>query len=375
MSKVKKILHYSDSREFGGAEIYLADLFLEFDKSKYKSVFVYIKNTNSNRFKARLGCMKSYELKFPYSWMMLGEIIKNEDPDIIHLNMNVPFSCFFILFLLKFSRNRKVIATVHSAVSPKSKYLFGKTLKAILCKILFPVVDRFVCVSNNSKSEFCENYGVSKEKVSVVYNGIRPFTNRIFRRSDREAAKKFFNILPDQKVVGCVARLDRDKGVEYLLRAFLEVVKNRKDSVCLIVGDGNDKRRLMSIVRSLDIERYVLFVGYVDNAEKIYAAMDIFVLPSTHESFPLTILEAMHAGDAVVATDVGGIPEVIHDGVNGFLVKPKDPVALRESIAFLLSYEEKMSGMGLSAKEDVDNNFSFKKMLTNTEHEFSLLMM
>jgi len=363
---MKKILYHPDFVSFGGAETYFIDLILNIDRTKYEPVCILFRGSDSRKLKEKLSPAKTYELSRPAVFKLIS-IIREEKPDIVHLNMNVPFSCFYMLFILKLLNFKSVIATIHSAIAPRSRYPFLRGIKSLLCKMLFPVVEKFVCVSKSSKAEFCRNYDQPENKVAAVYNGIKPFLDRPYGTDEAVLAKESFGVTGKMTVIGCVARLDRDKGVEYLLKAFAELCKERKDISCLIAGEGMDIDRLKNIAKASGVSDRIVFAGNVEDKKRMFAAIDIFVLPSLHEAFPLTILEAMHSGKPVVATAVGGVLEMIENGVTGSLVPPKDADAIKKALVHLLGNSAEAGKMGALGMQAAKTLFSFEKMIEDTE--------
>ncbi len=139
------------------------------------------------------------------------------------------------------------------------------------------------------------------------------------------------------KVIGMVARLDLQKGFEYLLRAARELCGAFPALKVVIVGEGPDRHAIENMIQRFGLQSNVILAGQHSDMPGIYAAMDIFVLPSLNEGLPMTILEAMAASRPVIATRVGAIPRVIKDGETGLLVDPGDVNGLRNALARLLT--------------------------------------
>jgi len=163
-------------------------------------------------------------------------------------------------------------------------------------------------------------------------------------------------------MVGVVARLDLQKGFEYLLQAARELCKTFHGLKIIIVGEGPDRGAIEEIIRQYGLQSNVVLAGQQSNMPAVYAAMDIFVLPSLNEGLPMTVLEAMAASKPVIATRVGAIPSVIKDGENGLLVTPKDSVGLRNAIASVLDDPERRRRMGDQAHAWVSQNYTSEAM-------------
>lgn len=365
---MKKILYYSDSKDFGGAEKVLSDVVNGIDRSKYQPVVIIPKGKHGHRLISKLKDVKVYELSRCQIWSRLTDMIRKEGPDIVHLNMHVPFSCFYMIFVLRMLKFRNIIATVHSTIPPQSRSFIIKQIKAVLCRLLLPHVKEYVCVSRASKAEFSRNYNVPEGKIRVVHNAIREFVTD--GRSEQAVfkAKKTFGLSEDSIVLGAVGRIEKDKGVMDLLRAMPRVLKVHPRCVCLIAGDGGDYAgSLKKAAKDLGITDKICFAGYVEDIKALYSALDILILPSLHEALPLTVLEAMQAGVPVIASGVGGIPELIEDGVTGSLIRPEDPDAISTSVISMLDDPETTGKMAALGKQRYKSGFMLKDMIDGIE--------
>ncbi len=315
----KKLFYYSDSEELGGAERYLLDLIKNIDRQKYKITFILPKSKSSSLITFALRDVNVHVLCRIELWIKMPAILRSAKPDIIHLNMHVPFSCYWAIIFSKLLKVPFIVTTVHSTVLPTSRFWPLKLVKSILSYFLLPFIDRFICVSNASKNEFQANYKISGDKISVIYNGIDPNDVIVYPTDKIKLFRKEFGISEKTFVVGTITRLVKDKGVDILLKAFAEFSKDCLDSICLICGDGSEMNKLKKLAKSLGIENKVIFAGYVENIWQYLSLMDVFVFPSLHETFGLSVLEAIAAGKIVIATNVGGIPEVLNDIDSSFL--------------------------------------------------------
>jgi glycosyltransferase involved in cell wall biosynthesis len=159
-------------------------------------------------------------------------------------------------------------------------------------------------------------------------------------------------------VVGIVGRLSEEKRHIDLLNAFEEVLKTFPDASLLIVGDGYLRKNLEKKVTEMHLANNITFTGFQENVFTYLKKMDVFVLPSRTEGTPLSILEAMSVGIPVIATNVGGIPEIVIDNETGLLVSPESPLDLANSIKKLLSNPRMMNKMGQKAKALVLQRFN-----------------
>lgn len=197
--------------------------------------------------------------------------------------------------------------------------------------------------------------GVPARKIRTIANGIDVQTFECARPS---SALNF----DGSKVVGMVARLDLKKGFEYLLRAARDLRGAFPELKVVIVGEGPDRREIEDMIRQFGLQSNVILAGQHSDMPGIYAAMDVFVLPSLNEGLPMTILEAMAASKPVIATRVGAIPKVIQDGETGLLVDPGDTDGLRDALARLLTDSDICSHLGAAGHDWVSRNYTSEAM-------------
>src|SRR6476646_10763315 len=198
--------------------------------------------------------------------------------------------------------------------------------------------------------------GVPAEKIKTIANGIdverfeqaQPLPTLAFDEGD--------------KVVGMVARLDLQKGFEYLLKAVCELRSGFPTLKVVIVGEGPDRRAIEDMIQQYGLQSNVTLAGQQSDMPGVYASMNVFVLPSLNEGLPMTILEAMAASKPVIATNVGAVPIVIKDGETGLLVDPGDADGLRNALARLLSDPDRCRRIGAAGHDWVSRNYTSEAM-------------
>jgi len=166
-------------------------------------------------------------------------------------------------------------------------------------------------------------------------------------------------------VIGNVARLETRKGHQFLLDAFKNVVGEQKYSQVklLIIGEGNKRKYLENYVKELNLEDKVIFTGYREDVEELMALMDIFVLTSLREGLPRVLVQAAAVGMPSIAFNVDGVPEIIKDNYNGFLVKVKDVEQLENRIVKYMNNKELVLLHGQKGREFIENKWSIKGMI------------
>jgi glycosyltransferase involved in cell wall biosynthesis len=218
------------------------------------------------------------------------------------------------------------VATIHSSRIRSSD-------DQVLLRDLTPKMDRLIAVSRAIEHKLVDEQRTTVP-VSLIYNGVD-----LDRYDNQEACctlPEEYGMEPGSQIVGVVARLEPEKGHPTLLEAWPQVLRVVPDAYLLIVGEGSRRDALEAQARELRIAHRVVFTGRRDDVPAVTAALDVAVLPSYREAQGLTILEAMALSRPVVASNVGGIPEMVQDGVTGLLVPPHDADALAAAITRLL---------------------------------------
>jgi glycosyltransferase involved in cell wall biosynthesis len=214
--------------------------------------------------------------------------------------------------------------------------------------------DQVVAVSNSMKELLVRN-GVKDSKIRVLYNAIDPAEGK--STIDGHKVKKEYGIREDQKIIGVVGRLNPEKGQLVFLKAFRKVLKRFPSVTALIIGEGQDREELEAYCNKHEMRESVRFTGYQEKISSFYQILDILVLPSLSEGLPNTVLEAMSFGIPVVATSVGGVPEVINNE-NGILVPPGDHETLVDGITRLLQDDQLRRALGIKGKDSLYPRFS-----------------
>jgi glycosyltransferase involved in cell wall biosynthesis len=234
-------------------------------------------------------------------------------------------------------------------------------LKKTTCWLVNNYVDRVVTVSGAVKDALVES-GISHKKIEVIYNSIaleRFSPDKIAR----DAVRRELGIDNHNIVIGTAGKLNQGKGVFDLLSAVHRLMATYPNVRLMFVGDGSEKTKLEKETQRLSMNDKVIFPGVRDDMERIYAAMDVFILPSTcREAFGMVLIEAMAMGKPVIATPVGGIPEIVNDEVNGILVPPHNPDAIAQAIARYIEDGTFSKKIAREGRKLIEQKFSDKAM-------------
>ena len=223
--------------------------------------------------------------------------------------------------------------------------------KQPISKLVFQHADALAAYSEDMKKEMQK---ISDREIIVITNGV---DLQSFENLTREKTRSDLQINKNQQILTFVGTLRPVKGVKYLIQAMDILIKKRADLRLILVGDGPDRKALGKMTEDLGLNNYVTFIGKVphEKVPEFMTASDIFVLPSLSEGFGSVNLEAFAAGVPIVATKVGGLPEIIKEGENGFLVAPKNPEQLAEKILLLLGNSELRNKISENNKIKVKN--------------------
>ncbi len=203
--------------------------------------------------------------------------------------------------------------------------------------------------------------GFAPDRIDVIYNGIDPGGRPT--AAEREAARAALGCAPTELVIGAVGRLDPVKDLPTLLEAFARVTSAHATARLVLIGDGPERARLESLVHERDLGGRVSLAGYRRDVRALLPGLDLYVNSSIFEGVSLTILEAMAAGLPVVATAVGGTPEVVSDGVTGRLVPARQPMTLAHAISTLLSNQTMARSFATQGRARVEQRFSLNRMV------------
>jgi glycosyltransferase involved in cell wall biosynthesis len=231
-------------------------------------------------------------------------------------------------------------------------------------------VQQFIAVSNQTKLDWVKS-GFSEEKIEVVYNGINLAAYK--PSVSLSAIRKEWNIPEDIRVISYVGRLDKEKGLETLIKAFALLLKNGVNARLLIAGkpllQGEEyKKSLDQLATDLGIEKYISFLGHVANTTSVYQVSDVTVLASRwSEPFGRTIIESMACGTPMVASRTGGIPESLTGEFQNGLFEPENEQDLSDTLSRIMNWRDKDPKLGERCREHILSKFTLEKMVDAVE--------
>jgi glycosyltransferase involved in cell wall biosynthesis len=233
-------------------------------------------------------------------------------------------------------------------------------------------VDGIITPSFDLKEDYAQTVGVSPGIINVIYNGV---DIDVFKpASDPVGSKQKFGFLPGHIVIGCVARFNRIKNIPGLIRGFALCHGRFPETRLLLVGDGEDLEEVRQVIRQFNLEEEVKLLGRRLDVHLCLHAMDIFIQPSYYECMPVTVLEAMSSGLPVIATRIGGIPEIVTEGQNGILMNNPEPEVIASAIGRLVNDQDMRNRYAVNNRALIEQKFSIKTMVQAYERFFDSII-
>ncbi len=255
----------------------------------------------------------------------------------------------------------KVVAHCHDDFKED---VLGRTMRFFY----FLLLDRILAVSEKVRKFFTVNGKISPKAVTV-YNGINAdvFNPQVIDGDIRDE----LGLREDVVVIGSIGAIEKNKGQRYLLEAIAKLkTEGIGNIVCIVCGTGPEEENLKRFVYEKGIADIVLFLGYRDDIPRILKILDIIIITSFHESFSMSTVEAMAMEVPVIATNVGGIPEVVDNGKTGILVPPGNVDALCKAMKYLIQNPEIGINMGKKGRQRVLERFTIEENVRKTEQIF-----
>jgi glycosyltransferase involved in cell wall biosynthesis len=292
----------------------------------------------------------------------LARLIKHEGVNVLHCHHYSPFVYGQFAALLR--PGLRVVFTEHGRLSDD-----GPSPKRRLVNPWLGRLPHQIFAVSEDLRRHMAGEGLPENRIEVVYNGIAP--GRPPTALEREAARTSLGIPGTEIVLGTVGRLDSVKDLPTMIRALRSARSAGAQCRLVIVGDGPEASALRNLASALELGQAVQFTGYRADARTLMPAFDLYVNSSIHEGISLTILEAMAALLPVIATRVGGNPEVVVDGQTGVLVPPRDVSAFAQVVEDLCRAPQRWGTMGSLARARVLDSFGIDRMIARYLDSYS----
>ena len=346
------VVHYSDSRVFGGTERAILRLMAATDATRWRHVLMHneaapgllVSGARALGASVESAPIVSGKLDVPHLVALTG-CIRRQAAAVFHAHLHWPLACKYGIAAARAARVPVVVATAQLHVE-----LTREGFVDLQHRLMTACVDRYIAVSEDVASNLERRFNVPRSKISVVPNAAD--------LDEIDAAGRTpptdWPVQPGQRAALLLARLETEKGVDIAVRAAAAV----PEIALVIAGEGSCRDALETLVTQLGIRDRVHFLGHRTDPAALLAGADVFVLPSLAEGFPLSVVEAMAAGVPVVASDIGGTREAVEQEHTGLLVPPSDADALAAAIRRTLAEPAATSGRVRAARDRVTRELS-----------------
>ncbi|HYA77255.1 MAG TPA: glycosyltransferase family 4 protein [Verrucomicrobiae bacterium] len=307
------------------------------------------------------------------SYRKLSSVRETVNVDIAHANLPLTPN-----FAVPPNFGKTLVCTVHSTWKGEAQAIRGEPYSRLNANEKFMVsfnwflrifeekmlerANKIIAVSYFTKRELLEYYKVPEEKIRVIHNGVD--TSKFKPAENKRKIKEELGFKVDDLAILSVGRLYARKGLFTLIESMPDVIKRFKNAKFIISGKGqsDEMRKLINYADRIGVKNSIIFTGYYPDKKlpKLYQAADVFAFSTFYEHHPFAVLEALSTGLPVVTTNVGGIPETIENGKNGFLVEPFNPKQFADRILYLLEHPAEASEMGLFARKTILERFDWR---------------
>ena len=305
----------------------------------------------------------------------LARLIRRERPQILHTHTAKAGTVGRVAVLLAGSRRPPIV--VHTFHGHVLRGYFGPVRS-----LVFRLLERWlagrttalIAVSPQVRDDLVSLGIAPRERFAVIRLGIELDERIAAERNGRAESRRYLGIPRDRFAVGWIGRMTAVKRTDDVLVAFKRLRESGVEAVLCMVGDGPDRAGLEQRAHDLGIVRDTLFLGYQEDVAPFYAAFDALVLPSSNEGTPVSAIEALGAGRPVVATRVGGVPDVVRDGVDGFLVEAGATDELADRLAELAHDPALRERMGEQGRERVLPRYAVERLVDDVDRLYRSLL-
>jgi glycosyltransferase involved in cell wall biosynthesis len=305
----------------------------------------------------------------------LAQLIRRERPTILHTHTAKAGAVGRIAALL--ARDARPPIVVHTFHGHVLRGYFGRITSfgfRTLERWLARMTTSLIAVSPEVRDDLVALHVAPAEKFTVVRLGIDLASRVDNDDAQRRETRRQMGLSEDAFVVGWVGRMTAVKRTDAVVRTLQTLVGSGVDAYLVLVGDGPDRASLERYAHDLGVIKRCLFLGYQEDVARFYDAMDVLILPSINEGTPVSVIEALAAARPAVATRVGGIPDVVRDGVDGFLVDSADPEELAARLGELASDPELRARMGSAGRDRVVERYAVQRLVDDVDALYRSLL-
>jgi len=370
-----KVIHILTDSNIGGAGRLLYNLSSCIDKKRFEFVFVFSKGSKLisafKPLKAKIytingGADRSFD---PKCVMEIKKVIKRESPHIVHTHSSLSGR---IAARISGIPSKRIIYTRH-CVFGVPKYMNNPLAKAVYGLVDDMLSSNALAVADAARTELV-NFGVRASKIHIVINGSHPV--KVLSDEEKDLVREELGIKKGEFVVGISARLEKYKGHMYFIKAAATAHKNEQNMKFIIMGEGAYRQKLEYYAKNIGVfNKNVRFLGFIDDVSRYMNIFDVNVNCSIGtETSSLSISEGLSLGIPAIVSDFGGNPNMVKNGITGYVVKKADPMALYEAILKIKNDRVLYKKMKDEAKKDFYDRFSDKRMTREYEEIYIKIM-
>lgn len=367
-----KVLYVITKSNWGGAQRYVFELATSLPLGQFEPIvalggngILAYKLSDTN---VRIVHLSSLErdvnpLRDFKSFRDLLRVIKAERPDVVHLNSSKVGALGALA--ARIAKVPHIVFTAHGWAFNEDRSFISRIVIRLLHFVTIFLAHKTIAVSK-AVAEEAPAWGLRK-KVTIIHQPATPTQNIMDKDTARKhLVEKLLSLHDDGRLwIGIVAELHKNKGISYAIQAMSDP-EIQKKAILVVVGGGQEGNALALQIHENNLEGSVFMLGFEPEAARIMPAFDIFLLPSLTEAFGYVLLEAGFAGLPVIASLVGGVPEIIEDGKTGILVPPRDTDAISDALKRLIAHPDIRQNFSVTFKERVTNGFSKETALAET---------
>jgi glycosyltransferase involved in cell wall biosynthesis len=363
-----RVMHIRASNFFGGPEKQIVEhlkmlqesgiwpLACSFYENRTETEFI-VKARSLGISSFSIRCLSAYD---PGQILRLRRLLSREKPELVCTH---DYRSTFLTYIARAGLPTRQIAFWRGTTRENLKLSVYYKIENYLLRRM----DHLVVVSRKQQASLI-SHGQPESRISLVPNAVEvpPFeekgrSEKLLYAERSDAPAPLFTRFRGRAIIATAGRLSPEKGHRYLIEAMPRVLASKRDAVLLIFGDGPLRTELARLADRMGCGDSIHFLGFVPGFASLLRDIDIFVLPSLIEGLPNALLEALAAAKPVVATAVGGVPDLVVDRKTGLLVSPRDGSRLAEAIILLLSDPGLARTMGLAGRESVRTSYSFER--------------
>lgn len=366
-----RILQLTSSSDIGGTERMLLNFLRNADRDSFDfSVYSLMGGGYLTNECKKIGInARTFGIKSFFNFYRIRDLVKEVRNGKFHLIHSYGLRADLIsrVFLKKWDKYYPILVSGIRSIDPHRRFLH-----IFLDRLTAKNVSLFISNSEAGRQVRIKREKFSPEKIVTIYNGVSEEIK--YPPEKRMEIRRKLGLTDDIMLIGHISNLRRMKGHEEVLLAAKHLIKENPKIFFIFAGRDDSGGKIPELAKELNIENNVKFLGFYSEPEEILRAIDVFILPSYWEGFPASILEAMIYSLPVIASNVGGIPEIIQDGLNGILIPPKKPDALSDAIKRIINDRILSEKLSINAYKTVTEKFQLSKMVNDIQNTYKNIL-